>query len=262
MKKINLLYFSPTETTEKVVSAIGQAIGTIHHTYNITLPQSRKEIIEFGPDDIVIIGAPVYSGRVVSVAMDYFKKVKGNGTLGIFISVYGNRAYEDALLELKETLESQGFKGLAAGAFIGEHSYTDKVAGGRPDAQDLNLAKAFGTKISELLKWEANQTNSYELNVKGNHPYKPGMASAPPAGPKTEDTCTECGICAEFCPTGSIDFERFRYIEGSNCIKCCSCVKKCPENAKYFDIPQVLDFKDMLEKNLSNVRNEPEMFLP
>ena len=47
MKKINLLYFSPTDTTKEVVHAVGETLGEIAVEYNITIPKSRKEAIEF-----------------------------------------------------------------------------------------------------------------------------------------------------------------------------------------------------------------------
>lgn len=258
MKKVNLLYFSPTDTTKKVVRAVGETIGEIHGEYNISVPKSRKENVEFGPDDILVVGAPVYAGRVASMAMDYFKNVKGDNTDAVFITVYGNRDYEDALLELKDIFEAQGFIGVAAGAFVGEHSYTDKVAGGRPDSQDLAIAKDFGLKINEYLKGSAYQAGTYELKVKGNHPYKPGMPSMPPSGPKTEDKCVDCGTCSDFCPTGAISAETHRYLDGSACIKCFSCVKRCPVDAKFFDNPMIAGMKEKLEAGLSQVRKEPE----
>lgn len=262
MKKVSLLYFSPTDTTKKVVYAVGKTLGEIHAEYNISVPENRKVIMEFDKDDLVVIGVPVYAGRVPSIAMDFLKKVKGHSTEAVFIAVYGNRAYEDALLELKESFESQGFIGIAAGAFIGEHSYSDKVAGGRPDAQDLNIAKEFGIKIREFFKGNAYKSGTYKLKVEGNHPYRPGMPAMPPSGPKTEDACTNCGICSKFCPTGAIDTQTHRYIEGNECIKCCSCVKRCPVHGKYFDSPMILEMKEKLESSLSNIRKEPEVFTP
>jgi hypothetical protein len=43
---------------------------------------------------------PVYKGRAPVFLTDYFSRVKGNNTAVVFIVVYGNRDYDDALLEL------------------------------------------------------------------------------------------------------------------------------------------------------------------
>ena len=63
--------------------------------------------------------------------------IHGNNTPAVAVCVYGNRDYDDALLEIKDTLNGNGFRTFAAGAFIGRHCIFPKVAEGRPDASDL-----------------------------------------------------------------------------------------------------------------------------
>ena len=142
---INALYFSPTSTTAKIVKTIANGICESYKEYNLTLPDKREEYqgLTFGSDDIVVIGVPVYKGRIPECLVDYFSKFTGNNTKAIFTVVYGNREYDDALLELKNIFEERGFIGIAVGAFIGEHSNTSLVAGGRPDMDDLNIAMHF-----------------------------------------------------------------------------------------------------------------------
>jgi hypothetical protein len=91
-------------------------------------------------NDVVVIGAPVYAGRVAKDAVDYFKTINGAGSLAILVVLYGNREFEDALLELKNIAIDQGFIPFAASAFIGEHSFSSKeflIAFNRPDEDDL-----------------------------------------------------------------------------------------------------------------------------
>lgn len=98
-------------------------------------------------DSLTVIAAPVYGGRVAPTALQRIKRLKGNNSPAIVVVVYGNRDYEDALLELRDTAVSLGFTPLAAGAFIGEHSYSTAempVAAGRPDDKDLQIASQFG----------------------------------------------------------------------------------------------------------------------
>ena len=165
-KQLNLLYFSATDTTAKIVKEVADGIGQLGKDYDITLPANRQKEITFDSGDIVIIGVPVYAGRVPEFLIDYFTKVKGNQTKAVFIVVYGNRDYEDALLELKDIFEENGFIGIAGGAFIGEHSYTSKLATGRPDKDDLKYAREFGMKIKEVLN-ECNKVGVINVSLTG-----------------------------------------------------------------------------------------------
>lgn len=185
-KQLNILYFSATCGTAKVVKAVAAGMKDIYEEYDITSPISRKESITFNSNDLVIIGVPVYAGRVPQFLIDYFCKVKGNHTPAVFVTVYGNCNYDDALLELKNTLERNGFVGISAGAFIAEHSNTSKVGTNRPDAKDLKIAKEFGAVIKTKLENAEDILQLPQLIVKGNTPYKERM-SAPPIVPDTSD---------------------------------------------------------------------------
>ena len=59
---------------------------------------------------------------------------------------------------------------------------------------------------------------------------------------------------------GSIDFDNVKEVQGI-CIKCCSCVKKCPVGAKYFDDPGFITHKEDLEEKYTDKRGEVEIFL-
>jgi ferredoxin len=259
-KQLNLLYFSATGTTAKVVKEIAAGIGGGFKEYDITMPLSRENGLNFGSDDLVIVGVPVYAGRVPSFLTDYFSRVKGSKTSAIFVVVYGNRDYDDALLELKDTFEGNGFIGIAGGAFIGEHSNTRKVGTNRPDAEDLKIAGNFGSKISDKLGKAENTLHTKGLIVKGNFPYKE-KAPKQPIAPETNENCTNCGICAKNCPMGAIDFSDYKNVDASKCIRCSSCVKRCPVNAKAINNEFVRKFTERLIENFASVRHEPELFI-
>lgn len=259
-KQVNLLYFSATDTTSKVIKEVGNGISEKVNEYDITLPASREKNLAFGFNDVVIVGVPVYAGRVPDFLIDYFENIKGNNTLAIFIAVYGNRDYDDALLELKDTFEKNGFVSMACGAFIGEHSYTTKVGTGRPDFDDLKIAINFGMEIKEKLNNVEDFAQTNKINIKGNFPYrerKPGRKIAP----ETNDKCIKCGECAKHCPMGAIDFSNFKEIDATKCIKCCSCIKRCPVGAKYISDEVINKLTQALIDNYSAVRREPEIYL-
>lgn len=261
IKNTNTLFFSPTGTTSKIVKKISQAIDLPTKHYDLSLKKLRikHQGLSFNSDDLVIIGVPVYSGRIPTFLEEYFTKFKGNQTPAIFIVVYGNRDYDDALLELKELFENRGFKGIAAGAFIGEHSYSSKVASKRPNANDLSRASNFGKNIIQKLD-VLTKPDHPQLKVKGNHPYKERV-EVPVMSPETTDACKSCGICAEVCPTEAISFVDFRTINAKDCIRCHSCVKNCPEEAKIFTHELILNITQKLISNFSSQRKEIELFL-
>lgn len=117
---------------------------------DLTLDESSSPIEMEG--ELCVIVTPVYGGRVPALALQRLQRLKGNGAPAILVVVYGNRDYEDALLELRDTAISLGFVPLTAGAFIGEHSYSTPelpIAAGRPDTDDLQQAREFGKNSLE-----------------------------------------------------------------------------------------------------------------
>ncbi len=259
-KKLSLLYFSATDTTAKVVKQIANGIYDNFIEFDITLPINRQKDLIFGCDDLVIVGVPVYAGRVPAHLMDYFMKVQGDHTPAVFVTVYGNRHYDDALLELKDTFEKNGFIGIASGAFIGEHSYTTKVGTGRPDRKDLETAHKFGVEIRDKLQNNKDIIKLPKLVINGNFPYKERTAM-PPMSPETNDNCTNCGICEKHCPMSAIDSNDAKNIDATKCIRCCSCIKRCPVDAKSFNHEIINKITQGLIDNFSTIRREPKLFI-
>lgn len=173
--------------------------------------------------------------------------------------LYGNRDYEDALKELCDLVSEQGFVPVAAGAFIGEHSFSRKgmpIAEGRPDESDLNQATEFGKKIIEELEKVSCVECLSALEVKGNFPYR---VKGPPLLKlllRITIYVRNVSIGVDVCPTHAISLaDEGMYSDPNLCIKCCACVKECPEGARTFDTP----YTAMLHKNFS-ARREPEIF--
>ncbi len=258
MKPLTLMYFSPTGTSEKITKAIAQGLSPsgaqTADMIDLTKPENRIRNFEFSQKDRLVLGYPVYGGRVPAILQGVFQKIKGHNTPIILAAVYGNRAYEDALIEAHDLFSQNGFLPVGAGAFIGEHSYSEKVAKGRPDAEDVQKAKEFGQRISEKL----SIGDTEPVTVSGNRPYKDPMPDMP-FRPKTKETCTNCGICAAKCPMEVIS-KTDPKVTAPGCILCSACIKGCPEQAKYLDAEPILKVKAMLESKCLD-RKEPELFL-
>jgi len=264
VKQVKLIYFSPTGTTQKVLESIAKGITVedVEHI-NLTLPEEAQQTIPPFSDELVIIGAPVYGGRLPVDAIDRFKQLKASKTLAILIVVYGNREFEDALLELKNLAIELGFNPVAAGAFIGEHSYATNdvpIANGRPDSQDVQMAMDFGAKIKD--KVTALQSPDAQINLKipGRFPYVASGARSMAAAPVTsEDTCTVCGMCASVCPTAAISINGGVATNIELCIRCCACIKNCPTGAKVWEDSKMKNMANLLSQYFRYPK-EPRFF--
>lgn len=260
-KNLKILYFSPTSGTKKIVKAIAESIDSNYEEFDITLPQNRTNSITFSSNDLVIIGMPTYAGRFPRLLHNYIDTITANNTLGVFITTYGNRDYEDALLEQYDIFTSKGFIGLGAATFITEHSSTSKLATGRPHAEDLKTASDFGCEIIKRLKEINSLSDLNSLTLPGSIPYVEKNIPPMPFAPETNEKCVTCGICAKHCPTSAIDFSDCRTIDISKCIKCNSCVKRCPLSAKAMTSEPYKNMQNMLITNFAHNEKNPEIFL-
>lgn len=267
------LYFSPTLTTRRVVTAIAKRVAeqleVSYSEVDITTPAQREAQLAFSDGDMVVFGAPVYIGRMPNLISPYFKTIKGGGALGVPVAVYGNRAYDDGLIELRDIMVDDGFRLVAAGAFIGEHTFSRILGGGRPDSRDLTIAEQFASQIAQNVAQFGGDAAG-RVEVSGTpYPYS-GFYKATDTSKKSVDIrkvvpqtdlskCDRCGLCAQMCAMGAIDFEDCTQVVGK-CIKCGACIKRCPQGAKYFDDPQYLSHLQLLEDKFSVRRCEPEVF--
>lgn len=271
-KTVWAVYFSPVGNTKKIVCHIANGLG---NELNIpvkecrfTLPSDRDGIYQFGEDDLVVFGTPVYAGRVPNKILPYVQTgFEGNNTALIPVAVFGNRSVDDGLMELKNELELKGFKAIAGAAIASRHVFSEKIANGRPDDKDYADMDKFVHKIVEKL--EQCEELPHQENFIGRNPvgayYTPlGIDGQPAkflkAKPLTDmDKCTNCGVCVKVCPLGSISKDNVAEVPGI-CIKCQACVHLCPEGAKYFNDEAFLSHVKMLEENYTR-RAESQFFV-
>ncbi len=272
MERVWAMYFSPTGTTERVVLTIAKRLAyeleLPLEIYDYTLPKMRQLPKHFGPEDLVVFGAPTYAGRIPNVLLNYLATVTASGAPAVPVALYGNRNYDDSLIEAQTLLEQNGFHTIAGAAFIGEHSFSKTLAAGRPDAADLALAERFGIQVAKKLRSCTDPSALPCVKVRGETPIRPYYTPRDRQGnpinilkvkPLTSDSCTHCGICAEVCPMGSISREDPSQYTGI-CIKCGACEKKCPVGAKYYADEGYIYHRTELELGYER-RAQPELFL-
>jgi ferredoxin len=263
IKKIRLISFSPTRTSKKVIDAIASGMGDIPcETNELTYPDAVSEL-HVGAEELAIIGVPVYAGRVAPLAVKRLAALQGNKSPAVIVVTYGNRDFEDALIELRDIAVKANFFPLAAGTFIGEHSYSGAempIAADRPDNADLAAAKAFGAQILEKLLAVEDPASADSLKVPGNIPYKEAAGKMPFTPLVLQSVCTECGACLPVCPTGAISLESGIQIDKNLCIFCCACLKSCPEDALKIAAEPIKQKVQWLHENCAD-RKEPGLYL-
>ncbi|MGB3368897.1 MAG: EFR1 family ferrodoxin [Acidaminobacteraceae bacterium] len=280
-KVINGLYFSPTNNTKDAVHRILKDISTklkieTMNFYDFTLVSSRKVKLEFDQNDVVVIGVPVYAGRVPNLLLNYLKSIVTSGALCIPVVTFGNRDFDDALIELATIMEKSGFRVISAGAFVYPHSFSNRLASDRPDERDLmtisNFSEQSAINIRGIIQNKLDKPDmKYESSVKtfsisaikGEVPYRDYFKPVDKNGyvfefrkikPNTSNKCMKCNICVDLCPMGSIEKSNPQVINGK-CIKCCACIKSCPINAKEFTDENYIKHKIELEE-LKDIRQE------
>ena len=277
IKTVWAMYFSGTGTTETMTTHIAKDLaektGAEMKSFDFTKPGTRKEPAVFGEEDLVILGTPVIAGRTPNLLLKYLDTIQGNGALGIPVVMYGCRAFDDSLVELRNIMEKDGFRTFAGAACAAEHSMSTILGAGRPDAFDLKDADKFADRVFEKLSAYENGSMPEDeftpAQVDGNDPPGPyyiprdkdgGPIDIRKVKPVTNENCDNCGKCAELCPLGSISFEDYSKVEGI-CMKCCACIKKCPQGAKYFDDRELIYHKTDLENLFGNRRADNYWFV-
>ena len=249
IEKWIIAHFSPTGGTKKVADAIAGGFNDPVVEMDLTKADAS---VTLGENDALMAVLPVYAGRVPQIPLERLSILKATGQKAVAVVVYGNREFDDALLETKNALEAGGFQVIAAAAFIAEHSIVRSIAVGRPNAEDKTLCRQFAADVMAKLE------NPAPVNVPGNDPYVELKPSA--FHPAADENCVKCGVCAERCPVGAIPLDNPSKTLGDVCINCMRCVQVCPVSSRALPDAFLAMITQMLNQNAAEYK-KPVVFL-
>ncbi len=222
--KATVLYFSPTGGTERVAQLIAgelkaQALDITVFDYDLS----------YGEDEVIFFCFPVYGGRIPKPMYKRMQGIRGARTPAVLVAVYGNRAVEDALMEMSDLAREKGFRTVGGAEMIAPHSIDRRFGAGRPDESDT-------AKLMDFLhKLEAKETLGV-VAMPGSHDYR--KYDGLPLRPVSGKDCSGCGTCAQECPTGAIDGGDPMKPDPAKCISCMRCVSVCPFEVRH--VPKAL----------------------
>ena len=252
--KVFEIVFSPTGGTQRVANIIARELGGELVQIDLSDRNADFSTVLLGEDDITVIAMPSFAGLVPQIATERLSKIKGNNANAVLVCVYGNRAYEDTLVEMQDTAEKCGFKVVAALSAVAEHSIMHQYATGRPDAEDEVVLRGFANQILDKI----HNGIKNEFIIPGNRPYKKSGGGG--LVPEPTKACVNCGICAVSCPVGAIDTNDVTKTDLEKCIYCMRCVAKCPKSARRVNEAMV-NVIAMKLKKVCSVKKENELFI-
>lgn len=252
--KIYALYFSPTGGTKKVLDTISAAWDCEKIEMDLSDRNCGFSEIVFEKEDVCIVAVPSFSGRVPQFILPKLEQMNGKGTRAVLVTAYGNREFDDTLLELKDTLRLAGFRCMCAVAAVTQHSLMPKYGSGRPDAADLQELETFAEKCKEAVENAAE-----EAEVPGSRPYREYLSI--PIKPKADKNCNKCGFCMKKCPVQAITADTIKSADKNKCISCLKCVSVCPRHSRHINLLMTTLAEIRMKKACSG-RKKNALFLP
>ncbi len=250
MRHVRIIYFSPTGGTKRSARAFSSRYSSaeIRET-DVTTPDPKGFTEQIINEDLVILAAPVYEGRLPKPAVERFNRYEGHKTPAVCLITYGQVEFGSSLAELEQVARSMGLDPVASIAAVAQHSFTTAsapLAEGRPDKEDIRQLKTCipgshpTSKVSLLIAKIIPRNGSRILTYL----------------PRADKTiCTGCGICVQHCPVGAID-PKTLHINSSQCFRCFACVQNCPQHARkirYHASPIVRGFLNWQNKHRKSV---------
>ena len=242
-----IVYISPNGSTQNVAEALADRLtengASVALADLSNADESRTALSQLsGGDDVcLLIGSPVYRDMAVPPVMSFIGNLpQSPGASAVPFVTYGGACSGVALWQMAKALEAKGFRIAGAAKVTALHAMMWQsevpVGKGRPNEADLDAVRLLADQLVSRVAGKGLPALSLEILD-----YQPAEMAAEFKAklqkpwmviPKTVDgqACTQCGICADSCPSGAITLDPLPEF-GSACFDCFNCIRLCPEAA-------------------------------
>jgi flavodoxin/NAD-dependent dihydropyrimidine dehydrogenase PreA subunit len=246
---INMVCFSQTGNTQKVAKAMADAFKGEGCQAQV-IPLENADPAKVMKCDIFAVGSPCFASKVPSPVMKFLQDVPSLKGKPVFVFSTSGGAPGRVLYDLKEMCEKKGAHVVGGLLIRGELFYkVPCVLGrfpGRPNNEDLSKAKHFAQSIVKYLENDTDKFNEghpkilkrrFNLyNFIGLMMTDTMIRILLPKPKVDKNTCDECGVCEDNCPTESITLTPYP-VFNAHCIRCYRCLTVCPKVAIRINTP-------------------------
>lgn len=250
---IYVISFSPTGGVQKAADLLAGALGGGAQQIDLCACGTDFSKFSLQTDDLAVIAAPAYGGRMPAVAAERLACIRANGARAVLMAVYGNRAIDDTLLEMQDVAAEAGFACIAGVSAVAEHVFAREYGAGRPDAADAETLRAYAERIRARLA-----QGGAAPALPGNRPFR--SFGGTPIKPLPGDSCVKCGHCAQLCPAGAISADDPADTDAQKCISCMRCTVVCPAGARKADPAPLAAIAEKLRPACTG-RREYELYI-
>lgn len=264
-RTIGIFYFSGTGNTKAVAELLAASFtdqGCAVERVAIEEFLKHNTTIEMEKYDIVGFGYPVHAFNAPHIFFDFLKKIPESNQKKTFVFKSSGDPFMNggSTALVRKVLQQKGYHVFYEQLFVMPANVLIRLRD--PLIKQLYLTAIRRGKISaqEILAERVRlQNNTWFLTAltlvfsamesSGARYFGKHLTIA--------DTCTECGICIQQCPTGNITKQDGKITFDSQCTLCMRCIYQCPVHAIFRHYMKFFVIKPWYQ--LQKIVNDPSI---